>query len=104
MRTAFRQRGYDLLDVTEMLRDHGAKTALSLSSTLKKDYPHKNADGLNNDRFLVRYRGHYAAAMNGIVHDWSAGTKKHIVEILKLIPRDHEATICMMEAWRGDLP
>jgi len=75
-RRAFRHRGFHLVDVTCDLRDLGAKTVQSLAWTLKKH------DMMG--KYLIRVRGHVCAAMGGIVHDWSSGTKKHLLEVYEV--------------------
>lgn len=70
--------GYELHDITLNARLKKCKTIQSLGWALR--------DGSwNDEKLLIQTRDHFAAAVNGIIHDWSAGRKMHLVRVYRVV-------------------
>lgn len=71
MMRALHHMGYEIVDRTWEARQLGAKTVSSASWMMRDGH-------MNEGRFLIRTRTHFAAIRDGIIHDWSNSTKMHI--------------------------
>lgn len=77
MLSILHELGYSVSDVTEDARANGAKTIQSTGWALRQGW---SSEG----KLLIQTRNHFAAVQDGIIHDWSAGRKMHIVRIYKI--------------------
>lgn len=41
---------------------------------------------LPRGRFLISYRGHVAALIDGQLHDWTRGTRKKVLQVIEVFP------------------